>query len=279
MNVNAFRSKRVIITIQVGANRYKALQIFFGRDWSLYVSFPYFRHREGILAAATIPGNGQTTSQVNLASAGKVTSHLVKYSHHPDGRAHFSQHGKVRTEIRRQSIPLDRQYGHIFSVLIQGIEGFDKADDNKVAGSSSKRTVIAFQFESLPKPGAIKLVGRWYGLSSLPLGGELQPSVGPILTAQHPDERQQNGFLLASPYSNAQHVLFITCESIPGLGLEPELLTFYGGFDPRDLMDDITKEAGFLAFIYPASDFEKLKKTIGTVDFAGGAGAGLDVRK
>ena len=30
--------------------------------------------------------------------------------------------------------------------------------------------------------------------------------------------------------------------------------------------DDTTREAGFLAFVYPASDAEELKKTIGTID-------------
>ena len=66
VKVEAFRSARIIVTIQVGSQRYKALQLFFGRDRSLFVNFPYFKHRAGIVAAATIPGNRQTSSQVNL---------------------------------------------------------------------------------------------------------------------------------------------------------------------------------------------------------------------
>jgi hypothetical protein len=123
VKVEAFRSERIIVTLQIGSKRHKIFQLFFGRDRSLYVSFPYFRHRTGILAAATIPANGQTTSQVNLQIGGKIASHLVKYSHHPDGRAHFSQDGRVRTEIKRQSVALDQQWGHIFTVQVQGIEG------------------------------------------------------------------------------------------------------------------------------------------------------------
>jgi hypothetical protein len=103
-NVTAFRSERVIFCVRVGVRCHKVLQIIFAKDGSLFVSCPYFRERTGILAAATIPGNGQTTSQIDLRLGGKVASHLVKYSHHPDGRAHFSQDHKVRTEIRRQSI-------------------------------------------------------------------------------------------------------------------------------------------------------------------------------
>jgi hypothetical protein len=43
-------------------------------------------------------------------------------------------------------------------------------------------------------------------------------------------------------------------------------MLFYGGFDAREIMDDTTKEAGFLAFLYPASNAEDLKKTVGTID-------------
>src|SRR5438067_10157001 len=53
-NVTAFRSERIILTVKRGEGRNKVVQIIFGRDGSLFVSFPYFKHRSGILAAATI---------------------------------------------------------------------------------------------------------------------------------------------------------------------------------------------------------------------------------
>src|ERR1039458_1900468 len=62
------------------------------------------------------------------------------------------------------------------------------------------------------------------------------------------------------------HALFLTCESIPSLGPDPELMNFYGGFDPREFMDNTMKEAGFLTFLYPASNAENLKRTIGMID-------------
>ncbi len=46
VELKAFRSERMGITIQVGSVRYKAFQMFFGRDRSLFVNFRYFRHRE-----------------------------------------------------------------------------------------------------------------------------------------------------------------------------------------------------------------------------------------
>jgi len=265
VSVEAFRSKRIIVTLQMGVVRCKIFQVLFGRDGSLFVTFPYFRHRTGILAAATIPGNGQNTSQVNLQVGGKIASHFVKYSHHPDGQAHFSQTGKVRTEIKRQSIALDAQHGHIFSVLIQGMEGFDRADDTKDAGISPKRTALTFQIETPLEAQAVKLVGRWFDVSALPVAGPAT-TIGPNLISQDQEGRQRNGFLVASPYTNARHVLFVTCEPVPRLGPDSEILLFYGGFSAREIMDDTTKEAGFLAFIYPASNAEDLKKTLGTID-------------
>jgi hypothetical protein len=264
VDIRAFRSERVIITVETNGRRHKILQVFFGRDRSLFVNFPYFQHRTGVLAAATIPGKGQTISEVDLAVGGKVASHLVKYSHHPDGRAHFSQDGKVRTEIRRQSIRLDDQWGHIFSAVFQGLAAFDEADPVTDIGASPKRTTLTFTFPTVPE--AFKIIGRWFNSSKLLLHGKVPSPIGPTITSMLPDGRQQAGFLVAGPHQNAQQVLLLTCESIPSLGRKPEVLVFYGGFDPREIMDDTTKEAGFLSFIYPA-DAEILRHTIGTIDF------------
>ena len=269
VRVEAFLSERIVVSIQVGATRHKIFQVQFRHDGSLFVSVPYFRYGTGILAAATIPANGENTSQVDLRQGGKVASHLVKYSHHPDGRAHFSQDKKVKTVILRQSIPLNAYRGHIFSVVIQGVEEFKRADNAKdAAPGSSKRTTLTFPFEKSPEPDAVKFVGYWYDVSTLPLGGHMQSSVvGPELTALNFEGEPQNGFLVGSPYGNVRHVLYISCQQIARLSPDAALLHFYGGFDAREIMDDTSREAGFLAFLYPAPNAEELKKTLGTIDF------------
>src|ERR1700674_3786546 len=88
-SVNAIRSGRLVCVVTAGDLRVKASQIVFGGDGSLFITFPYFRHRTGILSSSSIPATGTRESQVNLEHGGKVTSHLVKYCHHTDGRAHF----------------------------------------------------------------------------------------------------------------------------------------------------------------------------------------------
>jgi hypothetical protein len=171
--------------------RYKIFQIFFGRDRSLFVNFPYFKHRTGILAAATITGDGETTSQVDLQMGGKIASHYVKYSHHPDGRAQFSQTGKVWTKVKRQSVALDAQEGHIFSLAIQGFQGFETEHDAKDHGSTPKRATVTFHLPESADMKALKWVGRWFNLAELKffgqidvaklrLGGQIESVVGQI---------------------------------------------------------------------------------------------------
>jgi hypothetical protein len=177
VNVDAIRSERVVCVIRMSGLRVKAFQTMFGKDGSLFITFPYFRHRTGLLSASAIPATGQRQSDVNLEHGGKVTSHRVKYSHHQDGRAHFSQDGKIFTSIKRQSIPLEKQDGHIFSLLIQGLSGLDAADPVKDATTSTKRAVIEFTMESTE---AVKIVGRWYDVNKLRCSTP-NASIGPVV--------------------------------------------------------------------------------------------------
>jgi hypothetical protein len=259
-NVDAIRAARIVCTLRAGQLRVKAFQIVFHKDGSFFISFPYFRHRTGLLSISSIPANGSRESQVNLEEDGKVTSHLVKYSHHVDGRAHFSQDGKIFTAIKRQSIALDKQRGHIFSLLIQGLSALDLAGDDL---QSTKRAAIEFAMET---PEAIKIVGRWFDVNAMRFSNPT-PTIGPVVPGLDPDGNRTDQIFTASPYANARHVLAISCIPIPTLGPEPEIFLFYGGFSSPDIMTDPGREAGFLAFMYPVVEPEKLRERLGSVDF------------
>jgi hypothetical protein len=129
--VTAVRSRRVVGVVKVSALRAKAFQIGFDKDGSLFIHFPYFQHRTGILSSSEIPATGERKADVNIEHGGKVTSHRVKYSHHPDGRAHFSQDQKIFTAIKRQSLALDTQNGHMFTLYVQGLHALDVAKTAK----------------------------------------------------------------------------------------------------------------------------------------------------
>ena len=259
-NVDAIRAERIVCTVHAGQLRVKAFQIVFHKDGSFFISFPYFRHRTGLLSISSIPANSSREAQVNLEYGGKVTSHLVKYSHHVDGRAHFSQDGKIFTAIKRQSIALDKQHGHIFSLLIQGLNALDPARDEL---QSARRAAIEFAMEPA---AAIKFVGRWFDVNAMRFSNPT-PTIGPIVPGLDPDGNRTDQIFTASPYANVRHVLAISCVPIPALGPEPEIFLFYGGFSSREIMTDPTKEAGFLTFVYPVVDAEKLRERLGSVDF------------
>jgi hypothetical protein len=262
-NIDAIRSERTVCVIKVGDLRVKAFQVVFGRDGSLFITFPYFRHRVGLLSTSTIPATGTRQSQVDLKHGGKVTSHLVKYSHHVDGRVHFSQTGKIVIAIKRQSIALDRQHGHLFSLLIQGLSALDVADQVKDAGTSPKRSVVNFEVE---QSEAVKFVGRWFDINRMRFSNPT-PTIGPIVPTTDADGLQRNACILASSHANARHVLAVTCQGIAKLGPDPEIFMFYGGFDPPDRMTDSTREAGFLAFLYPLPEPEGMRERLGSVDY------------
>jgi hypothetical protein len=262
-NIDAFRSERAVCVVKAGEVTAKAFQIVFAADGSLFITFPYFKHRTGILCSSSIPATGTRQAEVNLEHGGKVTSHLVKYSHHTNGRAHFSQTGKIVTAIKRQSIALDKQHGHIFSLLIQGLHALVTANPLKDVGASPKRTVINFEIEP---PEAVKFVGRWFNVNEMRFNNPT-PTIGPIILTLDTDGAQINACLFASPHANARHVLAVTCQAIPKLGPDPEVFMFYGGFDPCEIMTDPTKEAGFLAFLYPISEADKVRERLGSVDY------------
>jgi hypothetical protein len=140
--------------------------------------------------------------------------------------------------------------------------------------------VIDFQIEQAE---VIKFVGRWFDVNRMRFSNPT-PTIGPILLTIDPDGASRLGCPIASPYANARHALLLTCEAIPNLGPEPEMFLFFGGFDP-ETMADPTKEAGFLAFLYPLSEAEKISERLGTVDYIpkpkseGPDTEGLDARK
>jgi hypothetical protein len=265
MEVNAFRSRQVVVTINADQHRHKIFQILFGKDGSLYVTFPYFAHTMGILAEVTVTGPPGSSSNVDLADKGRVASHLAKYSHHPDGKAHFSQDGKIRTEIRRQSVDLDDQQGHIFTILIQGLRAFTPVASTKENKTSARRTTLTFDvLDRFPK--AFRIVGRWYWLEDLHF--EPRPPVtGPVVQVADPDGDARNAFIVASPDEGTKHVLLLTCTPQDAISAQQNVLMFYGGFDPPARTLNSSKPTRFLAFLYPADDFEELKRRLASIDF------------
>lgn len=265
--INRFQSERFVFTVQTESVICKTFQIIFGKsDGSLYVSFPYFDIAQGLVSIGTIPKFLKSTD-INLKIGGKVTLKRVKYAHHPDGEVHFSQTGKVSTSIRRRSIPLVHAEGHLFTISLQGLSHFEKDITNTDYQPKLSKTILNFKFEN-EEPSAIKFVARWYKSDTL-LNQSVGHKLGPIMTTETPEGKRSLAFLIGPPegWPNDKHIMLINCEKIPLLDKDTEAsFVFIGGFDPREIHDDISQPSSFLCVSYPISNYEDLIKQIGSID-------------
>jgi len=264
-----FLTERFIVVIKTAQSRNKVMQIMFSKkDGSVFINFPYYKFSQGLVSLVTFSGNIKLPTSLNLVPGGKVTSHLVKYSHHPDGRAHFSQDGRVRTKVKKKAIALFKAEGHIFTAQLQGMNDFEATNSKKDVGSTLKRTAFEFKF-AYTDPEAIKIVGRWYSRANLltRLQGEVKGPVVPCITDAG---KRYLGVLIANPYLETakEYALLLTCEAIPALTQDEEsALTFIAGFDSPEIVNNTQIDTTFLALSYPVKDFSALERRIGTTDF------------
>jgi hypothetical protein len=207
--------------------------------------------------------------QLNLEPTGNVTSHQVKYVHHPDGEVHFSQAGKIKTSIRRKCLPLIKAEGHLFTIQLQNISSFETDPVREDHPAKQSRTTLNFKFDGNESDG-IKFVARWYRPETfLHMSKVKNKRFGPNIRTQTPDNRVQIAFLIGAPsnYPLNDFLLSITCEGTQLLEKDSKsLLMFLGGFDPPEIMNDLSKPFSFLYMSYPALDYETLEKRIGSID-------------
>lgn len=265
---SVLRSERFIVSVERRGRCHKVFQCqFLKRDGSVFISFPYFRHTSGLVSAVDWPA-GQPSTAVSLEPGGKVASHLVKYSHHPSGRAHFSQDGRVRTVIKKQAVPLSEVEGHLFTLHVQGLEAFDVLDRlERNQPPSAKRTGLRFELKD-DDPDGVKFVGRLHRdtwLEERAIGH----NVHPIMRIIDADGHEKPAFVCSTPMGREgqQLCLVISCEPQPisAPNLESSML-FVAGFDSAAKMNDSNQPVSFLATFYPADNVEDLRERLGSID-------------
>lgn len=241
------------------SNQHRIVKIRFQRDGSIFVMFPSFKENEGLVGKATLLGGVKTTA-CNLAELGKITSSKVKYSHHSDGRVHFSQDGLVKTEIKKQSVPLALEQLHMFTVHAEGLDGFSAPRSND--------TTHKLEFLIQGGTPAVKLVASWCELKNLGSTVPLQTGSGTIMM-RFPNGQVQPSWLISPPEGNLydRFGLIVTAEETSSLSSEAGCcLTFIGGFDPRHVALDYSRETSFLLMKYPCTSPEELRRSIGSID-------------
>lgn len=262
-----YQAELFVIAIKTEKHYSKVFQVIFHSDGSLFVNFPYFLNNKGIASVVTLPANAQYPCKASFILGGKVTSRSLKYSHHRDGKTHFSQTGQVKTEIQKQSIPIEQIDGHIFTLTVQGLHGFKSVETRDMWNPSIKKAGLPIEIGGL-EPAAIKLVGRWYSPQSFFNVAEGQ-SRGPVVTGQTASGHQVQGYIVGPPSGTPleSYTLFLSCERIPIINNNSDVdLTFVGGFDPPHIINNHEVDTTFLMLSYPVSSYEDMKMKIGSID-------------
>lgn len=154
-------SERFTVLFGTPGNYRKLFKVQFERhDHGLgfFVHLPYFGHTRGLLGPVTI-GAGAGEQTVNYGDDSATTTERVKYVHHPDGRAQFSQDGRIVTEVVTQSMPLNEHESHLFTVNFWGVEDFAQARAGDFRPPTTDNAPIYFEPKEPALP-AREQVGR-----------------------------------------------------------------------------------------------------------------------
>jgi hypothetical protein len=253
------RFKKFDVVAKLDDKHHRVARIRFGPDGSIYVILTGFSNSSGIMCRGRLNAGVAESVSVDLTKNGKVTSHLVKYAHHPDGEAHFSQDGKIKTLVRRKAAPLEQQVGHLFSLHVQDITSLPKVDSNGV-------NRLTFRLSTAVP--AFKIVGWRYPLTQLPRPTNLRPGVKPEFAIMSNGVPQKCLFAFpprGAPFGDVALVISATAISPLSQDASAHLL-LVGGFDPHEVASDLSRDLEFLALSYPCANIQELKQTIGTVD-------------
>lgn len=258
-----------VATVTVGAYRrhFQVCQIAFDKDGSILVQCPYFPGRHGILAAPTQDPAADGPVTYDLAEGGKLTSHLVKLSHHPDGNVHFSQDGKILTVVRRKTFPLATTIGLVFRLHIFYPERF-----TEVTRAKKRRAYLPFVFDG-PLPQALMVFAEWRRRRAMEADLDLPDGVaGPAtqLISRMTGIAFSVFFLMhPSGFPLRDHVLVVGVEPAPPLAevTEPTMI-LVAGFDPHEGTQPGQKapQTGLLTWKYPLEPSEHLRSILGSVD-------------
>ncbi len=258
-------SESFIVSIINNGISYKVFRIHFHHnskgEASIILSLPYFDKTKGILSRVTFPANTRKVNKLSMKIGGKTTSNAVKFSHWMDGNSHFSQDGKILTTIRNFSNPLISSVGHLFTIQVQGLKGFKLKKDIK------KKTIKEIDLDVSLKEEikSIKFTAWWYDAS---VAHDSDRHFGNPYYFKKDNGVIERAFALQAPQGHpmSDKILFLSISPMPLLSKQKgSHLFFIGGFDPKKVFNDITKDFHFLAALYPARNYKKLLKDIGSI--------------
>jgi len=276
----AHQAEKFTIIVKKNSKLYKICKIVFHqtkdkKQAAIFVSFPYHKNSKGLLSLMTFPKNTRKVDKLSLVPGGKVTSHRVKYTHWSDGNVHFSQDKKIYTKIKKTSDPLSKATGHLFSIQVKGVEGFEIKTNAK--SYSKKEIDLDFDLRQDPDD-SIKITGWWYDSSTIHPQSDQFATVYKFV--------QKEGFVntcfaleAPSDYQFSGKILFLCVRNEFVTKKKGTQLLFIGGFDERERASNISNDLQFLAMSYPVKNYNQLKDKIGSVDFDNSLNLNLSQQK
>lgn len=269
MYMNKF--KGIIPAITINSKTYQIFQIITGRDGSIYITFPYYKYSKGLVSLVRIPKNSKFPRNISLidyGSRGKVTSHLVKVSHHLSGQANFSLTGKIFTILKKSSIELSKDSGHLFTVQFQGLKDFKELTTLKKNYLYRKFIVKDKKYE------AFKIVGFWYSksefknrLNDIDYEKLIKHNYDAIKFKSKMGHKGTMFIIRSDIEATKDYWLCLYCVPLEKIDKNNySTLTFLGGFDKREIANNLNLDTHFIGMIYPAKSYEELKEKIGSID-------------
>jgi hypothetical protein len=263
MTLTALSSPFYVVGVETPSGTYKLFQIICKKDGTLLVPFPYYKHASAQLIQGTL--KAKTSYSNGLTVAGPVATNRVKYTHHPNGEAHFSQDGKILTQVQKRANSLPDYGGHLFTVQLQGLHHFAQIAQRDVQRSDRMYLSLRYAAELT----SLKIVARLNSLAqfrpSLPTSNS-NPSPWFRLQAKN---RVLPAVLLSTGLQPEPQLLSLSFEEVSPVSPGKEsILTFTGGFDRPAIALDHSQDTTFLMLISPAGDdLSQVIKKFGTVDF------------
>jgi hypothetical protein len=250
MNLHVLKSEKFVIAVETPSGKFKLFQILCGRDGSLFVPFPYYKHSSAQLSEETMEGRRKYPS--DLSVTGPLTMHRVKYTHHADGEAHFSQDGKILTKIRRRANSLPAYSGHIFTVQLQGLSDFQPLKERDL--TKSGRQVVGMRLPS--EPASLKLVAHLYSAAELVKRMPFPADSGPWIPVIRDQKTYAAALLAVGDNANpTSRILTLSFEEIPAVfPNQSSGFSFIGGFDAPATAFDHNKDTSFLVLLSPAPE-------------------------
>lgn len=237
------------------------------------VYLPYFHSTLGILVATRHEGEVGSSYDVDMEEAGgKTVSHLVKYSHHADGRAHFSQDTKILTSVVSHTAPLSSYQGHCFTLQFWGANGFKSATPSDSIPSNKQRPAI------LTAPGGTndectsgRIVCRVWQGSSLSSAAALTSQGWARPVRWTINDRYLGQGVILLPRDRRPQDFFLSVDFKP---LESDTrptkpsMVFLGGFRDENRLSDVRTSPDYIAAFYTNRDqgWPELVKKLGSLD-------------